>query len=110
MGHAAVELVAGCGGVLLVVFLLLHDLEVEDAWDEHVEEGAHDGRDDHPQVRQDVVRLAVEQRERDHRCIQQRRAQVFRDRLGRSLLRTRTGGIHPADRATDTPRFLALPE
>ena len=37
---------------LLILFLILflHHLEVEDAGDEHVEEGAHDRSNDDPEV------------------------------------------------------------
>ena len=36
--------------LVLLLVLLLHHLEVEDAGDEHVEEGAHDRSNDDPEV------------------------------------------------------------
>jgi len=58
--QAPLELVAGAALLLLLIFFfLLHHLVVEDARNEQIDQGANNGREDHPQVRQNVVWLAV---------------------------------------------------
>ena len=46
--------------------LVLHHSEVEDSRNEHINKWAHYGHDDDPEVCQDIVRLAVSQRDQDY--------------------------------------------
>ena len=93
--HAPLCLVALRVALLvLLVLLLLHHFEVEDTRDEEVEQGADDRGNDDPEVREDVVLLAIDQGEehdgREEQPVDEAEADRLRSPL---LLASATGAV-----------------
>ena len=106
--HESLEFVAGPRALLLIVLFLFHHLEVKDTWNEHLEKWADNGGDHDPEVGQDIVGLAVQEREEHHHEVEKAAIQVSPDRLSRSgLISASIVRIDAAFGTEATPCFLA---